>query len=105
MLQKELWVNEKRRKELNPDAMGVDHDGKTNDYENNSLQRQRDIDVLVKLLPYYDIDLSTRNNTNSKAKELRQMLCISRSEADNLFKNTNISTLHDLMNTYFDQLL
>ena len=69
------------------------------------MQRQRDVDILTKMLPFYDIDLSTRNGSNPKAKELRQMLQISRSEADNLFKNTNICTLHDLMNSYFDKLL
>jgi len=67
--------------------------------------KQRDIDVLVRLLPYYDTDLTLRNKENDDAKKLRALLAISRSEADNLFKRKGISTLHQLMNKYFDSLL
>ena len=83
----------------NPEAVNALQDSFTNH------TGQTDIDVLVRLLPFYDIDLSQRNKEDLKAKQLRQMLCISRSEADNLFKSTGICTLHDLVNTYFDELL
>lgn len=70
-----------------------DNEGETDALRAETYQKgakQRDIDVLVKLLPYYDIDLSLKKSDNSKeandAHYLRRLLTISRSDADMIFK-------------------
>ena len=86
-------MHEQLRRAQDPAALGID--SKENPYSRNSDgSKQRDIDVLVRLLPYYDTDLTLRNKENDDAKKLRALLAMSRSEADNLFKRKGISTLH-----------
>ena len=50
---------------MDPTALGVDSN------PNKPNERLRDIDVLVKLLPYYDTDLTIRNDENPKSKNVR----------------------------------
>ena len=65
LLQKDLFQNEIKRKQMAPDAKGVDSNPKKPD------ERSRDIDVLVKLLPFYDTDLTIRNDQSPDAKHMR----------------------------------
>lgn len=62
----------------------------------------------MKLLPYYDIDLTLKKSEGPKANDahyLRRLLTISRSDAEMISKQKGIKTLHELMNYYFDSLL
>ena len=61
--------------------------------------------MLVKLLPYYDTDLSQRNHQSEESKYLRKLLNISRSEADNLYKRTGIATFHQLLMHFWDKVI
>ena len=62
----------------------------------------------MKLLPYYDIDLTLKKSEGPKSNDahyLRRLLTISRSDAEMISKQKGIKTLHELMNYYFDSLL
>lgn len=69
--------------------------------------QQRDIDILIKLLPYYEVQMNLkRKEPNSeKSLQLRRLLQIDVTDAEMLKKLRQITTLHELMNHYFDRLL
>lgn len=70
VLSKDIFIAEQNRRAQDPSALGID--GKDNAYSTSSDgTKQRDIDVLVKLLPYYDSDLTLRNKENDDSKKLR----------------------------------
>ena len=70
VLSKDIFIAEQNRRAQDPSALGID--SKDNGYGSSpNGTKQRDIDVLVKLLPYYDSDLTLRNKENDDSKKLR----------------------------------
>jgi len=107
LLAKDLKVNEQMRKAQDPEAPGVIQDDVPADpfRKKNEGDAHRDVDVLVKLLPFYDVDMTQRGKDSGDAQYLRRLLTISRSDAEMLQKLKQITTFHQLMNHYFDSLL
>ena len=106
LLAKDLKINEQMRKAQDPEAPGViQEDGSAGAFKKNDHELHRDIDVLVKLLPFYDLDMTLKGKDSGDAQYLRRLLAISRSDAEMLQKHKQITTFHQLMNHYFDSLL
>ena len=107
LLAKDMRINEQMRKAQDPEARGVIEEDEYGDpfKKKNEHDMHRDIDVLVKLLPFYDVDMTQRGKDNGEAQYLRRLLAISRSDAEMLQKHKQITTFHQLMNHYFDSLL
>ena len=71
----------------------------------------QDIDVLLKLLPFYDLDLSKRTRIQSrstdeeKVAQARKLLSIERSHAEMIKKKFGICSLSELIGHFFDRLI
>ena len=72
--------------------------------------KHKDIDVLIKLLPFYEVDLTLKQNepgaayskSRTDAAYLRKLIAITRSDAEMLKRRKGVCTLQGLMNHYFD---
>lgn len=65
----------------------------------------QEIDILLKLLPFFDVDLTVKSSDYPPAKQVRRLLGLAKSEADMLFKKLNINNLVGLITTFFQRLV
>ena len=65
----------------------------------------REIDILVKLMPFFFVTLNLKSKESSDSKQLRKYLGISRTEADMIFKKKGVSTLLEIIGLYYDKLI
>lgn len=65
----------------------------------------REIDILVKLMPFFFVTLNLKSKESADAKQLRKYIGISRTEADMLFKKRGVATLMEIIGLYFDRLV
>lgn len=107
MLARDLRANEQMRKAQDPTAKGLGYDESavTEFLPEKYKEQPKDIDALVKLLPYYDVDFTLPAKENQTSRTVRQLLQISRSDAEMFSKHRSITNLHQLMNKYFEKLL
>jgi len=107
MLARDLRANEQMRKAQDPTAKGLGYDESavTEFLPEKYKEQPKDIDALVKLLPYYDVDFTSPAKENQTSRTVRQLLQISRSDAEMFSKHRSITNLHQLMNRYFEKLL
>jgi hypothetical protein len=74
LLAKDLKISDFKRKDNDPSAKA----------------ESRDVDVLVKLLPFYELDLTLKKNEADDVQYLRRLLSITRSDAEMMKKNKGI---------------
>jgi hypothetical protein len=65
----------------------------------------REIDILVKLMPFFFVTLNLKSKESSDAKQLGKYIGISRTEAEMLFKKRGVATLMEIIGLYFDRLI
>ena len=89
MLARDLRTNEEMRKAQDPNAKSLiqeENEAALALLPEKYQPQQQDVDVLVKLLPYYEVELHLKASENPKARYVRQLLQITRSDAE-MFKN------------------
>ena len=64
-----------------------------------------EIDILLKLLPYFDVALNEKRSETTESKDLRRLLGIAATEADMLQRKKGVTTLIQLIGIYFDKLV
>ena len=64
-----------------------------------------EIDILLKLLPYFDVALNEKKSETTESKDLRRLLGIAATEADMLQRKKGVTTLIQLIGIYFDKLV
>ena len=72
--------------------MHDDH-GKGNPQFFYGKQQVYEVDILLKLLPYFDVPLNEKAKEMEEAKSLRKLLGLAKTEADMLARHKNITTL------------
>ena len=92
MLQKNKYVGLKKQIAAHP----VNQTENPNHYE---------IDILLKLLPYFEVPLNEKRAETSESKDLRRLLGIAATEADMLQRKKGVTTLIQLIGIYFDKLV
>ena len=92
MLQKNKYVGLKKQIAAHP----VNQTENPNHYE---------IDILLKLLPYFEVPLNEKRAETSESKDLRRLLGIAATEADMLQRKKGATTLIQLIGIYFDKLV
>ena len=65
----------------------------------------REIDILLRLLPYFEVPMNAKQAEDGESRELRKLLGIAKSEADMMYRQKNITTLVQLIGVYFDRLV
>ncbi len=70
----------------------------------NADEGTQEIDVLVRLMPLFNVTLNLKSNESADAKQLRKYLGISRTEADLIFKKKGAGTLTEIIGLYYDKL-
>ena len=63
----------------------------------------KEVDTLLKLLPYFDLDMTLKKS--EKANDMRQLLGVSISETQMIEKRLSCCTLISLIGKYFDKLV
>jgi hypothetical protein len=84
-------------KEGAPKATGGKVAANTKEYQ--------EVDILIKLIPYFDIPMSKSSKVTSEATELRKLLNIAKSEAEMIFRRKRLNTLLETIKAYFDMLI
>ena len=64
-----------------------------------------EVEILLKLLPYFDVAINQKGKEAPDSKQLRLLLGIAKPEADMIAKKKGINTLIQLINVYFDGLV
>lgn len=64
-----------------------------------------EIDILLKLLPFFDIPLNEKGKESPEAKNLRRLIGLAKTEADMLQKKKGITTLIQMIGAFFDRLV
>jgi hypothetical protein len=65
----------------------------------------QEIDILIKLIPFFDIPMAKSSKVVPEASQLRKLLNIAKSEAEMLMKKHRLFTLLETIKKYFDLLL
>ncbi len=65
----------------------------------------QEVEILIKLIPFFDIPMTKSSKVIPKATELRKMVNIAKSEADMLMRKKKLYTLLDVIKAYFEKLL
>ena len=65
----------------------------------------REIDILLKLLPYFEVKMNLKQADGPDARQLRKYLGIAKSEADMIERQKGVTTLVQLIGIYFDRLV
>eukprot|EP00347_Sterkiella_histriomuscorum_P017190 403350327 len=68
-------------------------------------QSFQDVEILIKLIPYFDINISESKRVKPEANQLRKLLAIGKSEAQMIIRRKKLYTLFGIINTYFDMLV
>jgi hypothetical protein len=93
--------NLKLVKGVQPTALSGGGGGKlaanTKDYQ--------EVNILIKLIPFFDIPMAKSSKIIPEATELRKLLNIAKSEADMIYRRKRINTLLEAIKAYFDKLL
>ena len=71
----------------------------------SSGKNELEVDILLKLLPYFDVPLNEKTKDSPEAKQLRRLLGIAKTEADMLQRKKGITTLIQLIGCYFERLV
>lgn len=64
----------------------------------------QEVEVLIKLIPYFDVPLNSSGKVMPESKQVRRQLGIAKSEADMLFKRKGINNLFQLISVFFERL-
>lgn len=64
-----------------------------------------EVEILIKLLPYFDVPLAQSGKVQKEANELRKLLGIAKSEAEMIQRRKGVNTLIDIIKLFFDKLL
>ena len=65
----------------------------------------QEVDILIKLIPFFDVTMSKSSKIMPEATKLRKMLNIAKSEAEQMLRKKKIYTILDAIRQYFDKLL
>ncbi len=63
------------------------------------------MDILIKLIPYFDIPLSKSSKIVPEATFLRKMINLAKSEGEMILRRKKLNTLLDVVKAYFEKLL
>ena len=63
------------------------------------------MDILIKLIPFFDIPLSKSSKIVPEATTLRKMINLAKSEAEMILRKKRFNTLLDVVKGCFEQLL
>jgi len=69
------------------------------------LGQAREIDILMRLLPFFEVPMNLKSAEGPESRELRKLLGIAKSEADMIQRQKNVTTLVELIGVYFDRLV
>ena len=70
-----------------------------------NLKDYQEVDILIKLIPYFDIPLSKSSKIVPEATNLRKMINLAKSEAEMILRRKKLNTLLDVVKGYFELLL
>lgn len=76
------------------------HSNKSNDIFN-----KHEVEILIKLLPYFDVPLAESKKIRKESNELRKLLGLAKSEAEMIQRRKKTGTLIEIIKMYFDKLL
>jgi hypothetical protein len=63
------------------------------------------VNILIKLIPFFDIPMSKSSKIVAEAKDFRKLLNIAKSEAEMIYRKKRLNTLLETIKAYFEKLL
>jgi len=70
-----------------------------------NLKEYQEVDILVKLIPFFDISMSKSSKVLPEATLLRKMMNLAKSEAEMILRKKHLNTLLDVIKANFEKLI